>query len=98
LDRVLGRLGLDDYFHATRCADETRSKPHPLMLEQLMCELDIASEQVLMVGDTEYDLAMASAAGVASVGVSYGAHDASRLMQHDPIRIIDCFSELLLLP
>ena len=29
LDRALGFSGLGQYFHATRCADECFSKPHP---------------------------------------------------------------------
>ena len=65
LNRVLADLGLEDFFDATRCADETRSKPHPLMLQQIMAEQGVAAETVVMVGDTEYDLEMACKAGVA---------------------------------
>ena len=36
LNRALGHTGLGRYFHATRCADECFSKPHPAMLEELM--------------------------------------------------------------
>ena len=89
LNRVLKRLGWTERFHATRCADETASKPHPLMLHELMQELDFAADNTLMVGDTEYDLAMAANAGVSSVGVSYGAHTVERLQKHAPIAIID---------
>jgi len=59
LDRVLGNLGMGDYFHATRCADETRSKPHPLMLQELVSHFDVDSSRVCMVGDTEFDMDMA---------------------------------------
>lgn len=98
LDRVLGVLGLEDVFDATRCADETTSKPDPLMLRELMNERAITPERVLMVGDTEYDLEMAVNAGVASVGVSFGVHSIERLAGHSPIAIVDELPQLLELP
>jgi phosphoglycolate phosphatase len=51
--------GLGGYFHASRCADECFSKPHPQMLEELMAELSVAPERTLMIGDTTHDLLMA---------------------------------------
>lgn len=95
LDRELVKLGLENFFDATRCADETRSKPHPLMLEQIMTEHSVAADCVVMVGDTEYDLEMASNAGVASIGVSFGAHSVERLRKHNPIAVVDTLPELL---
>ena len=95
LNRVLGNLGWESYFHATRCADETLSKPNPLMLEELLTELDYAVEESLMVGDTEFDLAMAANLNMRRIGVSYGAHPQQRLLAHKPEAILDHMSELL---
>lgn len=95
LDRILDRLNLQAYFHGTRCADETASKPDPQMVLELIAELNFAADQCVLVGDTEYDLEMASRAGVRSVGVDYGAHHVSRLEKHSPIMLISEFSELL---
>ncbi len=94
LDRVLAETGLGGAFDYSRCADETKSKPHPLMLEQLLSVSGYQVDEAVMVGDTEYDLAMAVAAGMASIGVSYGAHHPERLRKHSPQRIIDRFEEL----
>ena len=96
LDRVLGNLGWEDYFHATRCADETLSKPNPLMLSELLAELDYDVNEALMVGDTEFDLAMAASLDMRRIGVSYGAHSPERLKRQHPEVIIDQISELLL--
>ena len=74
LDHVLQAVQLRGMFDASRTADETAGKPHPLMLHELMAELDVAPERTLMIGDTTHDLEMARAAGCASVGVGYGAH------------------------
>lgn len=95
LDRVLARLGWEQRFDATRTADETASKPDPKMLLELMGQMSVANEATFMVGDTEYDLAMAVNAAVPSVGVSYGAHAVERLQKHQPIAIIDAMSELV---
>ena len=89
LDRVLEATGLRGFFHATRCADETRSKPHPEMLLQLMDELGGAPEETLMIGDTEYDMQMARNAGAWSLGVSYGVHPCGRLHKHWPLGCLD---------
>ncbi|KAA1193157.1 HAD-IA family hydrolase [Pseudohalioglobus sediminis] len=98
LERMLDVHGLTDFFHATRCAEETRSKPDPLMIEQIMAERAVLPEQVIVVGDTEYDLEMAANAGVASIGVSFGAHSAARLRRHQPLAIVDDLRQLLDLP
>ena len=82
LDRVLKNLKMETFFHATRCADETASKPHPQMLIELLDEFAIDANQALMVGDTEYDMAMAESIDMPRVGTSYGAHSLERLKKY----------------
>jgi len=94
LNKVLSETRLSDMFAATRCSDETRSKPHPLMLEQIMTELRIAPEQTLMIGDTEYDMEMARNAQAHPVAVSYGVHEWERLQRHAPLTCLDRITEL----
>ncbi len=98
LDRVLGALDMASFFDASRCADETRSKPDPLMLVEIIEERGIDPAEVIMVGDTEYDLEMAANAGIASIGVSFGAHAPERLQAHKPVAIVDSLPQLLDLP
>ena len=75
LDDALNTSALRGIFDATRTADETASKPDPRMLRELMNDLVVGPERTLMIGDTTHDLQLALNAGVASIGVSYGAHD-----------------------
>lgn len=75
LDETLARPELQGLFDASRTADETAGKPHPMMLQELMAEFGVPPERLLMIGDTTHDLQMALNAGCASVGVGYGAHD-----------------------
>ena len=89
LDKVLNETGLADCFHYTRCADETHSKPHPQMLLDIMDYLGIEKEHTLMIGDTVYDLQMASNAGVDSLAVSYGVHEQHLLQECGPLAIVN---------
>lgn len=94
LDRVLDAVDMAGFFHSTRCADETASKPHPAMLFSLLEEFDVAPEAALMVGDTTYDMEMARTAKVPRLAVSYGAHSRERLLTYQPIACIDRFESI----
>jgi len=94
LDEALSTTQLDALFDATRTADETTSKPHPQMLLELMSELGVTPERTLMIGDTTHDLEMAARAGVAGLGVSYGAHDHAAFEAHGPVFVAHSTREL----
>ena len=91
LDVALQQSGLTPLFHVTRCADETFSKPHPQMLEEILTDLNTEPESAIVIGDTEYDMQMAANAGVAAVGVTHGVHTEQRLLAHGALH---CFSDL----
>ena len=95
LDRVLAAMGLSDFFDATRCADETRSKPHPRMLHEILAARGKSTGEAVMIGDSEYDLAMAQQAGVRSVAVTLGVHGRDRLAGYQPLAIVDELPQLL---
>jgi phosphoglycolate phosphatase len=88
LDRVLEKTGLTPLFHATRCGEESGSKPAPGMLLDLMRALNIPADKTLMIGDTTHDLQMAANAGVRSVAVTYGAHPHGQLRGMQPLACI----------
>lgn len=94
LDRVLDGQGWSDFFDVTRCADETASKPDPLMIHEILAQCRVSPERALMVGDSVFDLEMARRAGVDSVAVSYGAQPIEVLRACSPLMAINCFSEL----
>lgn len=94
LNEALASARLGEFFDSTRTADETASKPDPLMLLELMAELGVAPERTLMIGDTTHDLQLAANAGVASVAVSYGAHPVEDFARHAPLFIAHSTSEL----
>lgn len=87
LDEALATVQLKGLFDSTRTADETASKPDPLMLNELMAELGVSPQRTLMIGDTTHDLLMARQAGVASVAVSYGAHEHAAFETYAPLHV-----------
>lgn len=94
LDEALAHTELRGLFDASRTADETFSKPHPRMLQELMAEFGVSPERTLMVGDTTHDLQLAANAGAASVGVSYGAHDHEAFAPLGPLFVAHSTREL----
>jgi len=94
LDRALQQHGLQDVFHATRCADEDAPKPDPAMLLSLMRRLDVAPSDTVMVGDTTHDLEMAQRAGVRAIGVAHGAHARDKLAEVEPVAVVESLEEL----
>lgn len=87
LNEALAHVQLRGMFDATRTADETASKPHPQMLQELMAEFGVEPERTLMIGDTTHDLQLALNAGTHSVAVSYGAHEPEAFAEY-PTRFV----------
>ncbi|MBI3229736.1 MAG: HAD-IIIA family hydrolase [Burkholderiales bacterium] len=94
LNRALAQSGLTSLFHATRCADETFSKPHPAMLLELCRELGQDKGRTVMIGDTTHDLQMANNAGAAAVAVQYGAHPPKMLTDLNPLYCAETVPQL----
>ena len=94
LNRAFKSSGLGSFFHASRCADETFSKPHPAMLLELMSQLGVEANRTLMIGDTTHDLQMATNACVSGVGVTYGAHPKENLETLAPLTCVESVTKL----
>lgn len=94
LDRALGHSGLGRYFDTTRTADETRSKPHPQMLEEIINQFAVDPERTLMIGDTTHDLLMAQNARAHGLGITHGAHPVSALRDCTPVALVDSIPDL----
>jgi phosphoglycolate phosphatase len=94
LNSALDTSELRHVFDATRTADETASKPHPRMLQELMAEIGAEPDRTLMIGDTTHDLQLAANAGVGAIGVSYGAHPHEALEALAPLAVARNVAEL----
>ena len=94
LSRAMESSNMTHFFHATRTADRTFSKPHPAMLLELMDELGVDAGRTLMIGDTTHDLQMAHNAEVDVVAVSHGAHSEEQLLALNPLALVEDFVQL----
>ncbi len=94
LNRVWQHSALGALFHHSRCADESGSKPDPAMLLHILDALQIHADDAVMIGDTSFDLEMAQRAGVARIGVTYGAHAPEQLLPYQPLALCDSLPAL----
>lgn len=94
LERVMSMSDTKHFFKTSRCADEANSKPDPDMLHQILAELNISPDKAIMIGDTSHDLKMAQAAGIASIGVTFGVHSKAVLNKFNPITVVDSLAQM----
>ena len=94
LDEALATVELHGVFDGTRTADETRSKPDPQMLDELLRQFGVEPARTLMIGDTTHDLLLARNAGTPRVAVSYGAHERDAFAELEPLFVAHSTREL----
>ncbi len=94
LDALLAHFDLASLFVTRQVADDHPSKPHPAMLHAALAETGVAAADAVMIGDTTYDIEMAAAAGVASIGVTWGYHAPEVLTAAGARRLVADFAAL----
>lgn len=95
LDRAFNALDLKHHFVTSRCADETRSKPHPQMLHEILDFTAIEPKKAIMIGDTTFDLDMAANANVAGLGAGYGVHSEQMLIDSKALSVQPNFKQVI---
>lgn len=90
-EAMLDTLDLRRFFTDVRCGDDTGPvKPDTAVLEGIAATLQLNVSDLIMVGDTVSDLAMARKAGAAlCVGVTGGAGSIEQLQPHADVLIGD---------
>ena len=85
-DRVVKQFGLEGRFEIVLGGNSVpRPKPNPDLLHAIMEATSTSKDDLVMIGDTTYDLEMAHAAGVKGIGVSWGHHSVERLSKWAPV-------------
>ena len=95
VDRLFDQYSWHAHFSTIQTADNNPSKPHPGMILSAMAETGAKLHSTIMIGDTSFDMAMARAAGVQALGVSWGYHAIDDLERAGAHTIVDSFAELL---
>jgi phosphoglycolate phosphatase len=94
LDHMLDSHGMRQLFIGTQTADDAPSKPHPGMVLNCLAATGVERQHAVVVGDTEYDMAMARAAGARAVGVDWGYHSTERMLRGGAEHIVSDFAAL----
>lgn len=85
LDRQLAAFGWERAFDPVITPDDVASgKPDPESLHRILDLTGLAPGDLLMIGDTPFDLDMAAAAGVPSIAVGHGFYPAEALAACGP--------------
>ena len=87
-------MGLSNYIsYVVSAQDVKNAKPAPDMVEVVLSHTEENLDEVLMVGDTVFDIDMGTNAGVKTCGVTYGNGKEEELQSAD--YLINDFKELL---
>lgn len=94
VNHILEKYDWWDLFATVQTADDAASKPHPEMIFRAMAETGIGQHDLVMIGDTTYDMEMAANAGVNSIGVAWGYHEVDALAALGAGAIVSSYEEL----
>jgi pyrophosphatase PpaX len=96
VELAFAQVPLEHLFETVVGGDETeRHKPDPEPLLLALERLDARPEDAAYVGDAPFDIKAAKAAGLFSVGVTWGGiHARERLEQEEPDALVDTPEEL----
>lgn len=83
------------HFATVQTSDHHPSKPHPSMVLAALEETGTEPQGAVMIGDTSYDMAMGRAAGVRTLGVTWGYHTADQLRASGAERLVETYDELM---
>ncbi|MFV7785611.1 phosphoglycolate phosphatase [Shewanella marisflavi] len=93
---LLAAFGIDHLFHEVLGGDSlAKMKPDPLPLNHLKQQWQLNDEQLLMVGDSRNDILAAKAAGISSIGLTYGYNYGEDIGLSGPTAVCDTFKEVL---
>lgn len=94
LNSTLSHHGLMGRFVTHQTADRAQGKPHPEMMLNALRDTGVEPEHAVMIGDTTYDVEMAVNAGVKTIAVAWGYHEAQELMDAGALCVVSSADDL----
>lgn len=94
LDHILDLHGFGPLFQSLQVADDHPSKPHPSMIHACLRDTGVDARRAVILGDTTFDIEMGRAAGIRTIGVTWGYHPAAALTHAGADALIDDFAAL----
>lgn len=97
LDETLSEHELTHRFVTLQTADRAPGKPAPDMVLRAIAEIGGTLEETVVVGDSVFDMQMATHAGAMAIGVAWGYHPVDALRAAGARSVAGSFPELLVL-
>jgi phosphoglycolate phosphatase len=95
VEPLLEGLGLHDFFEYWIGGDSLSvKKPEPDPLLHVCDKLDLDINSCVMIGDSKNDILAAKAAGMHSIGVTYGYNYGECISTYEPDAVVQSFNEL----
>ncbi|MBR9728129.1 phosphoglycolate phosphatase [Shewanella intestini] len=92
---LLNSFGLSHFFDIVLGGDSLeKMKPDPMPLNHLLSQWQLASSQLLMVGDSKNDILAAKSAKVAAIGLTYGYNYGEHISLSSPQAVCDDFAQI----
>lgn len=93
--KTLGSHNILEFFDTLQTADHHPGKPNPSMLFKAMADVGAGAMNTLFVGDTTFDMEMGQNAGVRTLGVKWGYHEAGDLIAAGAQTILEGMDEVV---
>ena len=93
--RALEHVGVSDLFPVlVGCDTCVNHKPHPEPVERALAQLGASADDAVFIGDSPHDVLSGRAAGVATIGVTWGAFAREGMVACGADRVIDNVTQL----
>ncbi len=97
IEPILKGLSLEGLFELYLGGDSlTQKKPDPMPLLHICEAMGVTVEQCVMIGDSKNDILAANAAGMQSIGVTYGYNYDEDIGVYSPDIAFDNFADILM--
>jgi len=94
MEHIFDLHDLRGFFQSVQVADDHPSKPHPSMVEACLRDTGVAATRAVIIGDTTFDIDMGIAAGIHTLGVTWGYHPPEALTRAGAADLLHSFDAL----
>lgn len=96
LERGLALMGIRELFEVVVTLDDvTHVKPHPEPIEKALALLNVAKEDVIMIGDNSHDIHAGQNAGVKTAGVAWSIKGEAYIRSLQPDYVLQSMRDVL---
>lgn len=95
LRKALEISNLKQFFPVIRCAEQTALKPCPQMLNEILAEYFLTSNDALMIGDSVQDVEMARYINMDVIGIDHYRQNTAELFAAQATQVFDNYNDIM---